>query len=208
MSTSPGPLLQALDGLWEQLRSEHPDLPLVRMAVVPTPPPNKHLSDRWHRDGEVVTGLVVSADTMRDGADAVLEAILHEAAHVLNWIRGTPDTSRRGTYHNRDYLAAAEEVGLTWPIDRVANPNGRGYEPPLGDTARAAYAAHLDALTSAIPHVLPHLTVPTSSTRARTPNRLTLECGCPTPRKIQVARTTSELGPITCGVCKKDFTTP
>lgn len=178
------------------------------MAVVPTPPPNKHLPDRWHRDGEVVTGLVVSADTMREGADAVLEVILHEAAHVLNWLRGTPDTSRRGTYHNRDFLAAAEEMGLTWPPDLVANPNGRGYEPPLGDTARDAYAAHLGTLTSAIPHALPHLTVPGASRRARTPNRLTLECGCSTPRKIQVARTTSELGPITCGVCKKDFSAP
>lgn len=178
------------------------------MAVVPTPPPSKHLAERWHRDGDVVTGLVISADTMREGADDVLEAVLHEAAHLLNWVRGKPDTSRRGTYHNRDFLSAAEEVGLAWVPGLIANPNGRGYEPPLGDTARAAYAAHLDALTSAIPHVLPHLTVPGSSTKARTPNRLTLECGCSTPRKIQVARTTSELGAITCGVCKKDFAVP
>lgn len=178
------------------------------MAVVPTPPPSKHLAERWHRDGDVVTGLVISADTMREGADDVLEVVLHEAAHLLNWVRGKPDTSRRGTYHNRDFLSAAEEVGLTWVPGLIANPNGRGYEPPLGDTARADYAAHLDALTSAIPHVLPHLTVPGSSTKARTPNRLTLECGCSTPRKIQVARTTSELGTITCGVCGKDFAAP
>ncbi|MFD4234295.1 hypothetical protein [Streptomyces sp. NPDC058542] len=205
MSTSPGPLLQALDGLWEQLRSDHPDLPPVRMAVVPTPPPSKHLAERWHRDGEVVTGLVISADTMREGADDVLEAVLHEAAHLLNWVRGKPDTSRRGTYHNKDFLAAAEEVGLEQPPGLAANPNGRGYEPPLSDETRAAYADHVTALEAAIPHVLPHLTIPGASSKVRAPNRLTLQCGCPTPRKLQVARTTSELGAITCGICKKDF---
>ncbi|CAO0836154.1 hypothetical protein SMICM17S_07161 [Streptomyces microflavus] len=37
--------------------SQHPELPPVRMAVVPTPPPSKHLAERWHRDGDVVTEL-------------------------------------------------------------------------------------------------------------------------------------------------------
>jgi hypothetical protein len=155
-----------------------------------------------------VTGLVVSADTLRDGPDAVLEAVLHEAAHVLCWVRDVQDTSRRGTYHNASYRAAAVEIGLEWPAHRQPSASGRGYgAPELTDASRAQYATDLKTLSEAIPQVLPHLRVP-EAPRTRTPDRLTLQCGCAEPRKIRVSQTVAAKGPIICAVCRQDFVAP
>lgn len=205
MSTSPGPLLQALDALWEHLRTQQAELPAARIAITPTPPPAKHNPERWTRDGEVVTGLVVSADTLKEGADAVLEHVLHEAAHVLSWVRGDQDTTTRGTYHTGTYLAAAEEVGLRWPPDAPRDPH-RGYvSPRLTPETLTTYTADVRALEQAIPLVLPHLVIPDAQTAYRPRNRLYLQCGCDDPRRIQMSPRVAARGPVICGVCEQAF---
>ncbi|MEV4037715.1 hypothetical protein [Streptomyces umbrinus] len=140
------------------------------------------------------------------GARATVEHVLHEAAHVLCWVRNIKDTTMRGAYHNASYLAAAEEVGLQWP-DGKERIRGRGYsEPELSDEAAVTYATDIAALSTIIPEVLPRLPR-TPPPAAKRPDRLTLECGCkPKPRQIRVAQTVAALGPITCGVCGKEFT--
>jgi hypothetical protein len=110
----------------------------------------------------------------------------------------------RGGYHNAQYLAAAEEVGLTWPDDKPRQ-SSRGYAAvELTDAARARYAGDLSALAEAIPQVLPHLQVP-EAPKSRQPDRLTLRCKCDKPRNIRVSQTVAALGPITCGVCGASF---
>lgn len=199
-------ILQAIDALWSRLQSDHPDLPAMRTSVVPTPPPSKHLPERWSwEDDGTATGLVISADVLRRGGDAVLEEVLHEAAHVRCWIRGLTDTSRRGTYHNGVFLEAAEDMGLHWSADVSVSGTVRGYEPRLTDETTRRYAPQVEEIEAAIPIALPHLVVPDYAPRKSQPNRLTLRCGCPEPRRIQTARTTLAKGPITCGVCRKDF---
>jgi predicted SprT family Zn-dependent metalloprotease len=154
-----------------------------------------------------VSGLVVTASTLDEGEDAVLECILHEAAHLLNWVRGLKDTTMRGGYHNAQYLTAAEEVGLRWPDD-TPRAASKGYASVgLADETRARYADNLAALRRTIPQALPHLTIPESSTKSRQPDRLTMRCKCqPKPRNIRVAQTIAAQGPITCGVCGAAFT--
>lgn len=207
MSTSPGPLLQALDALWDRVRTYVPELPPARIAITPTPPPTRHGPERWTWEGGVVTGFVVSADTLTAGADATLEYVLHEAAHVLCWIRDVQDTTTRGVYHNAVYLDAATQVGLQWPAGR-ARVRGRGYvSPVLTDATRARYADDLSALETAIPRVLPHLTVPDVQSRPRPANRLYLQCECkPKPRRLQMSPTVAAEGPVLCGVCGAEFT--
>jgi hypothetical protein len=111
----------------------------------------------------------------------------------------------RGGYHNAQYLAAAEEVGLTWPDDKPRQPS-RGYAAvELTDEARNRYAGDLSALAEAIPQVLPHLQVP-EAPKSKQPDRLTLRCQCtPKPRSIRVAQTVAAQGQIICGVCRADF---
>jgi predicted SprT family Zn-dependent metalloprotease len=148
---------------------------------------------------------VVGVDTLQEGEEAVLERVLHEAAHVLCWTRGIKDTTMRGAYHNASYLTAAEEVGLIWP-DNTERVQGRGYvSPQLTDAARHRYADDLAALKTAIPQVLPHLVVP-DAPRSKRPDRLALQCSCkPKPRTIRVSQTVAALGAITCAVCGQDF---
>ncbi|MGI5404137.1 hypothetical protein ACQEVG_32745 [Streptomyces sp. CA-135486] len=147
---------------------------------------------------------MISADTLDEGESAVLETVLHEAAHILCWIRGKQDTTTRGVYHNQTFLSAAEEVGLEWPegAQRLA---GRGYaNPRLTEETRAKHEADLNALAESIPLALPHFVVPDAPKSTR-PDRLTLQCRCTPPRKIRVSQTTAAVGPITCGVCGSDF---
>lgn len=206
MSTSPGPLLQALDVAWTHIREHVPGLPPARITITPTPPPAKHDQIRWVREDETVTGLVVSADTLRSGAESVLEYILHEAAHVLCWTRGVRDTTSRGVYHTGKFLDAAKEVGLSWPSQKDRDDH-RGYSAVVvspGTLER--YADDVAALESAIPLVLPHLTIPDSPSRPRPANRLYLLCACDEPRRIQISPTVAARGPVICGVCEKPFT--
>lgn len=206
MSTSsPGPLLQALDVLWSRLRVQVPDLPSARISVAPMPPSANHGPERWQKDPDgTVSGLVVDAETLRRGPDAVLEAVLHHAAHMLAWTRGISDTTMRGGYHNAAYLTAAEEVGFEWTDDCVRTPSQGYASPSLTDDTRAAYADEIAAVGEAIPQVLPHLVAPPPPRRP-TPDRLNLQCKCTPPRKLRMSKTVAALGPITCGVCGKDF---
>jgi hypothetical protein len=41
--------------------------------------------------------------------------------------------------------------------------------------------------------------------RVKRSNRLSVECQCEEPRKLQVTASTFELAPITCGACGHDF---
>lgn len=54
--------------------------------------------------------LVVAEHLNRNPAD-IVETLLHESAHALNFARGIKDCSRN-QYHNRRFKEAAEEVGL------------------------------------------------------------------------------------------------
>lgn len=206
MPTSPGPLLDAISALWARLRTAVPAIPPVRPVISPTSSPANHGAERWGRDADgAVTGLVVSVDVLQAGPEAVLEHLLHEAAHILNWLRGAADTATRGAYHNAHFLTAAEEVGLHWPegADRSVT---RGFDQPrLTAAAKEWHKPDLQALNTVIPLVLPHLELPTSK-RSRTPDRLTLECKCSPPRRFRISRTVAALGPITCGVCGEEFT--
>ncbi|MFE0326319.1 hypothetical protein ACFW08_05820 [Streptomyces sp. NPDC058960] len=205
MPTSRGPLLEALGALWDRLRADVPELPPIRPTVSPTTRRTDH-SPRWTRDADgFVTGLVVSVDVIQEGAEAVLEMVLHDAAHLLNWRRDVKDVTMRGVYHNQSFITAAEEVGLTWPED-AERISGRGYVNPVVSTAALKrYAPAVRKLEEAIPIVLPHLELPDTPKTSRTPDRLTLQCQCDPPRKVRISRTVAAQGPITCGVCGKDF---
>ncbi|QEU75836.1 hypothetical protein CP967_31185 [Streptomyces nitrosporeus] len=190
------------------MRDALPDLPAARLDVSTAPPSATHDgASRLAWAGDVVTGLVISAETLKEGGACTVETILHEAAHVLCWIRGVQETTIRGAYHNRAFLTAAEETGLHWPAGMVRT-GARGYATPaLTPGARNRYASDIVALDDVIPRTLPLLPVPEAPARHRTPDRLTMQCGCTPPRKMKMSPTVAALGPVTCGVCGKPFTT-
>ncbi|MFD4699775.1 hypothetical protein [Streptomyces niveus] len=206
-TSSPGPLLQALDALWAHLRGTMPELPNVRFIVSPGASTTNHGPERWrHESDDLVSGIVITADHLTAGPGAVLEYVLHDAAHLLNWLRGVEDTTMRGAYHNSRFVNTARELGLIWP-DGQDRDKARGYAVlTMTSDIRRMHAPDLASLGAAIPQVLPHLTVPVASAPgAKRPDRANLECKCTPARKIRVSRTVAALGPITCGVCGGDF---
>ncbi|MEU3729992.1 hypothetical protein AB0E81_11365 [Streptomyces sp. NPDC033538] len=205
MPTSNGPLLSALDALWERLRNDVPELPTITPIVSPTSRIQDHGPERWKRDEDgAVSGLVVTADVLQAGPDVVLETVLHDAAHLLCWCRGVDDTTMHGVYHNQNFLAAAEEVGLEWP-EGAKRIRGKGYHTPvISSAAKERYAESRRELEEAIPLVLPHLELPPTSNRGRV-DRLTYACKCDPPRRFRISRTVATQGPITCGVCGSEF---
>lgn len=207
MSTPPGTLTTALTMAWGKLRDVNPELPLVRVALSAATPPADHGPARWAWDEAIVTGLVISAGTLREGSEATLQALLHEAAHVLCWVRNVQDTTTRGVYHNKRFLQAAVEVGLTWPDGTSAVPR-RGFPTPeLTDQTRNLFEAELGALEPAIKETLPYLSV-TETPRSSRPDRLTAECNCNPPRKLRISATVLALGPVVCGICSSPFEVP
>ncbi|MEU1074306.1 MULTISPECIES: hypothetical protein [unclassified Streptomyces] len=205
MPTSPGPLAEVLRSLWDAVQTSVPELPDVRIAVSPRPTPTNHGPERWREDVDgTVTGLVVSTETLKAGATATLTAVLHEAAHVLCWRRGTQDTTTRGAYHNKAFLDAATEVGLHWPEGR-SRVAGRGFaDPELAPSTAAQYADVLHRLDEVIPHVLPLLVLPDENPSG-VPARLTVQCKCADPRRFQIYPAALKRGPIVCGVCGEEF---
>jgi hypothetical protein len=151
-----------------------------------------------------VTGLIVSADELRDGPEAVVVSVLHSAAHILNWRRGIQDTTTRGAYHTQAFLTAGEEVGLIWPADAKRSSTRGFIDVVLSDAARARHADDISTLEQLIPEALPHLEVSTSK-RSSTPGRLTMACQCDPARTFRISKTVEAAGPILCGVCGKPF---
>lgn len=70
---------------------------------------------RWRhkeKDGMHYHEVVVVAEHLDRSPADIVETLLHESAHALNFARGIKDCTR-SQYHNRHFKAAAEEVGLT-----------------------------------------------------------------------------------------------
>ncbi|MFB7919239.1 hypothetical protein [Streptomyces sp. NPDC056061] len=179
----------------------------MRIAIVTGPQPTQHGQERWTEDDSgLVSGLVISTATLASGAEATLLTLYHEAAHVLAWRRGLEDTSRRATYHNRTYLALAQEIGLDQPAGTSAS-RVRGFEPALTTDVQRLTADALESLQHTIDVELPAISPPASATKS-SPDRQMLECACETPRKIRVSPRVAAKGPIICGVCGEHFTAP
>lgn len=53
------------------------------------------------------------AEYLNRAPELVITTLMHEMAHLFNIQRGVQDTSRAGTYHNREFKAVAEARGLT-----------------------------------------------------------------------------------------------
>lgn len=65
---------------------------------------NKDNDSRWE--------INIVAEALSMGVDEVMCILLHEMVHLHNLFKGIKDTSRNGTYHNKNYRDTAEAHGL------------------------------------------------------------------------------------------------
>lgn len=112
-----------LNRAWEALQRNNPDIPHVMIVTgrrrhkTENAIRGQHCADSWHVDGHDgrQAEVWISGERLSEGATAVMQTLIHEAAHALAAARGVKDTSNRGRYHNRDFVKLAEELGLEGP---------------------------------------------------------------------------------------------
>jgi hypothetical protein len=205
-------LVAALEGAWEAIRHEHPDLPRAVLITGSGSLGTRRgvrlghfAASRW-RAGErgALAEIFIGGEGLARGAAPVLATLLHEAAHALAHERGINDTSRQGRYHNRRFKALAEGVGL-----RVDHHPTLGWSPTtLPESTAARYATIIAALEQAL---TAHREGECRDPQAAPPRQSNLEpCVCACGRRIRIAPSVLALGPVSCGVCEQPFlsTTP
>ncbi len=153
-------------------------------------------------DGRAGAGLAevfVGGEGLARGPVDVLGTLLHEAAHALAHARGVQDTSRQGRWHNARFKAIATEVGVA-----VAKDPKLGWSPTtVPDATREAYAGVIDELGRALRMHRASETTGAGGERPKKPSPPACVCGC--GRRIRVAVSVREAGPIVCGVCEREF---
>ena len=228
-------IVAAVESAWEQIQGRHPEVPDVVVTfgagTIGAAPGTVRLGHfaaaRWATEAEAIETpmheLFIGGEGLTRGAVCLLGTLLHEAAHALAHARGIKDTSRQGRYHNGKFKTTAEEMGIT-----VTKVGAIGWsETTVPDETTDEYAAEIALLGLAI----------RAYRRAegggmvgvaggeddgddqgeqdddekeakKRRNGVSAICGCEKPRRIRVAWTVWETGPITCGVCGHDFHDP
>lgn len=213
-------LIRALQNVWNAIRTRHQDVPGV--VLLPSPAAKKNVLGhfaplRWEvravSEGSLLHEVVLVAEYMNRGAEDVVETLLHEAAHAMNFSRGLKDCSA-SQYHNKRFKVAAEELGL-----EVMQVRHYGYAyTTLSNDAKALY----ERVTTELDSVLIHrrgLTLPSpppgttgaagsrsgntsGTTRASRSRKATCSCGF----IIRVSRKTFTDTVIRCDSCGEPFT--
>ena len=122
-------IIAALEHAWAAIQDSHPDVPDV--VIVTGAGSNQkgtpegyqlrghHWPERWVLGGQDqprAPELFIAGELLAAGGRAVVEVMLHEAAHALAARRGIKDTSAAGNrYHNKRFVALAAELGLRGP---------------------------------------------------------------------------------------------
>ena len=229
-------IIAALEHAWAAIQDQHPDVPDVVLITGAgsnqkgTPEGYRlrghHWPERWILGGQDqprAPELFIAGELLSAGGRAVLEVMLHEAAHALATRRGIKDTSAAGNrYHNKRFVALAAELGLRGPDtpDKVTGWSGcaltrRGQRSLRRDDGRDR------------PARLPFLvdqTIPAEpgggggedqgedgpgKPAKRGGRRAAAECACPPgPRRIHLTPKQIEDGPIVCGLCCAPFELP
>jgi len=228
------PLVAALEAAWAAIQARHTDLPdvVIVLASGSVGAPRGALklghfaAMRWTHADAAQEGtraplpeVFVGGEGLVLGAVDVLGTLLHEATHALAHVRGIKDTSRQGRYHNRRFRDLAAEVGL-----EVREVPVIGWsDTHVPDATRAEYADTVEALAAALTiHRRAEGTLTVTGTGdaqddedagttgttggSGSRNGTAARCGC--GRRIRVTASVLALGPITCGLCGRPFTTP
>lgn len=210
------PMVAALESAWSAIRARHPELPAVVVVLGAGSGDRGGLrlghfaAMRWSstdsaagtgEDGgrERLAEVFVGGEGLARGPVDVLGTLLHEAAHALAHVRRIQDTSRQGRWHNARFKAIATEVGIA-----VEKDSKLGWSPTtVPDGTRSVYAAVIEQLGRALR--MRRASEGTGGTeKPKRPGPPPCVCRC--GRRIRVAASVRELGPIVCGLCEQEFT--
>jgi len=199
-------ILAAVEDVWRAIQARHPDVPSVIVTLgagtETTALRLGHFCPGAWAAGTLTLGEVfLAGEGLRAPAEDVLDTLLHEAAHGMCDVRNIHDTSRGGRYHNRRFRAAAIELGLECTQAGTAGWSDTRLRP----ATVALWGPQLAQLREAITAWRQTETAPNrlGAGRPSNNNGAVLTCGC--GRRIRVAPSIADLGPIWCGLCRQAF---
>lgn len=196
-------LVQAVESCWSAIRQQHTQ---VRPAIFTLGEGSRRNAYGWYRpcawsvikDKSTIDVMHLEGSTLSAGGAGAFKTILHEAMHSLAFARNEKDTSRAGRYHNGIFKALAIDAGLTVEKDKRI-----GWTTPgLTEQALIRYATPIAQLDGAIAAYML-----TNNPLAGKPKQSMLKMTCGCDRIIRVTRKVLRVGPISCGVCGRDFLT-
>ena len=213
-------LIEALTLTWSRIRFYHPEVPAVMLLAAPASREQKNTLGhfaalRWRRrkaESEHLHEVVVIAEYLDRPPEEIVETLLHEAAHALNFARGIKDCTA-SQYHNRAFERAAQELGLTvkqvkhygYAFTNLAEGTAARYEPEIRNLAWVL-------VHRARPFVLPGGIGGSAGgakdndeeddTKARSRSR---KATCACPYIIRVAKKTIDETTIRCEKCGEAF---
>jgi hypothetical protein len=169
-----------------------------------------HCADQWHVDGREgrYAEVWVSGERLSEGGSAVMQTLIHEAAHALAKVRGIKDTSNRNRYHNQEFVKLATEMGLEGPTESAGPAMGYS-DCTITQVTCEVYSLeikHLDeACKSFVAPSLGDIKVPKKpQAKAR--------CECPEgeneinwTKQFENKLQATGLPPILCGICRQAF---
>ncbi|MBV9024913.1 MAG: hypothetical protein JO362_14260 [Streptomycetaceae bacterium] len=149
--------IKVLEAAWEAIRTAHPEVPHVVMITGRGRNP-RGMSIKWGHFGadmwtvkgsrkRRVPELFAGGELLALGGRKTIETLLHEAAHGVAHVRKVADTSSDGRYHNKRFVAIAEELGLKGP-DRPVSVHGWN-DCAITDETAQRYAQVIEALDAA-----------------------------------------------------------
>jgi hypothetical protein len=205
-------VLSVLEDNWHAIRDRHPQIPPVVIIIASGTSGRDakwgHFSPRrWTVDATgTLAEILISGEGLHRAPRAVLGTLLHEAAHALAAARGIKETSRQHRYHNRQFKALAEELGLAVDHDRRI-----GWSlTSVPDQTAGIYARWLVKLHVAMTLWRHAESEATTGRAAGTGNAARtsslIAAACPCGRSIRIAATTLAAAPVICGACGDGFT--
>jgi hypothetical protein len=201
------PMVAALEQAWADIRTRHADVPAAVIILGAGSiggagglKLGHFAAMRWRTDAEgaeLLAEVFVGGEGLARGPADVLGTLLHEAAHAVAHVRDIKDTSRQGRWHNAKFKALAEELGV-----EVGKDARIGWSlTTLPEPTRQEYAGTIAALGLAL-RLFRSVEITGGAGKKAGPPPCVCGCG----RRIRVAPSVLEAGPITCGLCGVDFT--
>lgn len=161
-------IVKAIEAAWKDIQANHKEI--ADVVVVTGSGWHQKGHDRWahfwpNRWQEKTEGdtpppsnrkpeLFVAGQLLKEPGRRIMQTLLHEAAHALNFARTIQDCNVNGR-HNLKFVAAAKELGDEWPEGQAPHKTHGFSGVLITEAAAERYAETIDALESAR---LAHLT--------------------------------------------------
>lgn len=170
----------------------------------------QHCADTWHADGHDgrLAEVWVAGERLSEGGVAVMQTLIHEAAHALARVRDITDTSNKNRYHNKNFVKLAEELGLEGPAESAGPALGYS-DCHITPKTTEIYDYEIKELDKACKSFVAPSAADLKPKRPPTPKA---RCQCPDDDNTinwtkQFEKKLQEHGvpPVLCGICRQAF---